>query len=182
MSMVINPFWGAPSGYVETGYFGYTADAGTDAANPDGDLKYGNVITSPTGGVWVKHLFMSFSNGLNGISIRPVLYSGSGVSTDPLFVQGEEFICPSTFSTTVTELGPIPWQSSGDAIFMPAGDYILGMMFGGTGMTIRAAEAVLGPLLRTTDTYFDGAGATYGTITSFTAFMLMRMPYSIGGP
>lgn len=182
MSMVINPFWGAPAGYVESGYFGSIRDGGTDAANPSEDLKYGNKITSPVGGVWVKHMFMSFHNGVTGAVMRPVLYSGSGVSTDPLFYQGEEFTCPSTFSVVTTELGPMPWQASGDAIFLPAGDYVMGMMFGAPGMTIRAAESDPGPLLRTADGYSNGAAPTYGSIASFTAFMLMRMPYSIGGP
>lgn len=183
MGMIIGSPWDYPSsGYEETGYFGYTADAGTNATNNVEDFKFGNPLTVPAGGVWVKHMYMTFEAGTFGCAMRPVLYSGSGVSTDPLFYEGQDFTCPTTFTSTITELGPMTWQASGDAIFLPEGDYTWGMMFGTAGMHIRAAEAVLGPLLRTPDIFSNGASPTFGTISSFTAYMLMRMPYSVTGP
>ena len=170
----------AGSPYSEIGNLGFLTDAGSNAANPSADFKYGNVITVPVGGIWVKRMFMSFFSGASGAVMRPVLYSGSGVSTDPLFQQGEVFTCPSTFSSVLTELGPMPWQASGAAIFLPAGNYVMGILIGTAGMGIRSAGG--GTLLRTSDTYSDGAAATFGTITSFGASMMMRLPYSLLGP
>lgn len=170
---------GGGSAYLEIGNLGFTVDGNGAAANPSADFKYGNVITVPVGGVWVKRMFMSFGSGAAGCVMRPVLYSGSGLSTDTLFQQGEVFTCPSTFAS-VAELGPMPWLPTGAAIFMPAGNYVMGILIGTAGMSLRSGGT--GTLLRTPDTYSDGASATFGTITSFGANLLMRLPYSLAGP
>jgi len=173
---------GAGSSYVETGTLGFTTNAGNNATSPAADAKWGSVITVPAGGVWVKRAYMTFSSGASGVQMRPVLYSGSGSSTDTLFKQGEELIAGSTFSNVLTELGPINWNSDGSALFLPAGNYLMGMMFAASGMVIRNAGGATS-LYGATDTYSNGAAATWGTVSGpFAARVMMRIPYSVTGP
>jgi hypothetical protein len=174
---------GSSSGstYVETGALGDLTSAGNNATNPAVNSKWSSPITVPVGGVWVKRVFATYQSGASGVKIRPVLYSGSGTSSDPLFKQGEELIVGSTFGNVTTELGPINWKADGSPLFIPAGAYIMGAMYDTPGMTIRNGGG--SALIGNTDTYSDGASATYGTISGpFAASVMMRLPYSLTGP
>lgn len=171
---------GTGSSYVETGTLGYTSNAGNNATSPAANAKWASPITVPVGGIWVKRVFFTYAAGTSGCKVRPVLYTGSGGSSNPLFQQGEELVVGSTFATS-TELGPINWQASGAALFIPAGTYLLGAMFDSTGMTIRNGGG--GGLWGSTDTYSDGAAATFGTVSGpFGASVMSRLPYSLTGP
>jgi hypothetical protein len=176
--------YGAPaSTYLEVGALGYLTSAGNNATNPVANSKWASPITVPSGGVWVKRVFFSYFSGTTGVKILPVIYSGSGSSSDALFQQGQELICGSTFSSVVTELGPINWKSDGSALFLPAGSYLVGAMFDSSGMVIRNGGLGVSGLYGNTDTYSDGASATFGTVSGpFAAAVMTRLPYSLTGP
>jgi hypothetical protein len=168
------------SAYSEIGILGHNTQNGS-AFNMSANQKASSPVTVPVGGVWAKTFYLWMSAATTGQKLIPVLYSGSGASSDTLFAQAQEYTFVSTFSSVATQIGPINWKADGSALFIPAGTYLLGAIVNGS-MSFRNFDGAVANAKRASDTYSDGPAATYGTITTFNATLAMWIPYSIGGP
>lgn len=169
------------SAYSEVGILGHNTQ-NSSAFNINANLKVASPsIVSPTGGVWAKTIYFYMSTATSGQKMTPVLYTGTGSSTDPLFAQAQEYTFASSFSNAATIIGPINWNADGSALFIPAGTYMVGAIVNGS-MSFRNFDGTAANAKRASDTYSDGPAATFGTITSFNATLSIWIPYSIGGP
>jgi hypothetical protein len=127
------------------------------------------------GGVWVKNFHILMSISTIGDKLKPVLYNGI-VAGSALVRTGQEFVVPSSYSGVDTDT-TINWNADGTAVFIPAGNYGLGLIT--LAGTCRASA---GTTTWNADAYADGASDPFGAVSSSPVQIIAWCPYSNTGP